>query len=147
MDFAIKMAIILLSPLILVESLNPEMLRYRRFEAYVERVLTRLEYSGHSPSIALHGMVKDRVPMLISLLISSYFSIWLGMDILFQNLSAVSTNCMRLLVDPNLHLSLNVKYSQIFSKISLGSCSIVAVWIEGIRESGFLLFDNRPFSG
>ena len=42
----------------------------------MDNVLTKCEYSAHSPSIELHGMLKERVPMLISLLINSYFSMW-----------------------------------------------------------------------
>ena len=86
------MAIILSSPRVWVESLNPDMLRYRRFEAYVDRVLTRCEYSAHSPFIELHGILRDCVPILTNLLISSYFSSWLGIDILVQNLLATRMN-------------------------------------------------------
>ena len=98
----------------------------------MDRVLTRWEYSVHSPSIELHGILKDCVPILTTLLISSYFSRWFGIEILCQNLSAVRMNWILLLVAPNLHLSSNERYSQIFSKISFGSCSSVAIGISGV---------------
>ena len=68
------------------------MLRYTRSEVYACSVLTRCEYSVHSLSIELHEMLRDYVSMLTTLLISSYFSRWLGIDILCQNLSAVRMN-------------------------------------------------------
>ena len=113
----------------------------------MDNVLTKCEYSAHSPSIELHGMLKERVPMLISLLINSYFRMWLGIDKLCQNLSVVRTNWFLLLVVPNLHLSSNVRYSQIFSKISFGNCSIDA--IGGSKSCVFFefLYESRPFSG
>ena len=55
-------------------------------------MLTKCEYSAHSPSIELHGMLRERVPMFINLLISSYFRMWLGIDTVCQNLSAVRMN-------------------------------------------------------
>ena len=80
----------------------------------MDSVLTRCEYSAHSPFIELHGILRDCVPILTNLLISSYFSIWLGIDIVVQNLLAVRTNWSLLLVAPSLHLSLNVRWSHIF---------------------------------
>ena len=74
--------------------------------------------SCHSPFNVLHGILNDWVPMLIILFIISYFNIWLGSDILCQNLSASRTVLILLFVAPNLHLSLNERYSPIFSTIS-----------------------------
>ena len=91
-DLAIRIAIILSSPLVWGELLNPDTLRYASCEVYGDSVLTKCEYSVHSPFIELHGMLRDCVPMLTTLLINSYFSRWLGIDILCQNLSAVRTN-------------------------------------------------------
>ena len=104
---------------------------------YVDRVFTRCE---------LHGIFKDCVPILINLLINSYFSRWFGIETLCQNLSAVRTNWILLLVAPNLHLSLNVRYSQIFSSISFGSRSSVATGISGVYWFLKSLYDSRPFS-
>ena len=64
----------------------------------MDRVFTRWEYSGHLPSIELHGIFKDCVPILINLLINLYFSRWFGIETLCQNLSAVRTNWILLLV-------------------------------------------------
>ena len=72
-DLAIRIAIILLSPLVWGELLNPDTLRYVSCDVYADSVLTKCEYSAHSPSIKLQGMLRDRVPMLISLLINSNF--------------------------------------------------------------------------
>ena len=91
-DLAIIIAIILSSPLIWGELLNPDTLRYASCDVNVDSVLTKCEYSAHSPSIELQGMLKDRVPILTNLLINSYFKRWLGIDMLCQNLSAVRTN-------------------------------------------------------
>ena len=91
-DLAIRIAIILSSPLVWGELLNPDTLRYASCEVYADSVLTKCEYSAHSLSIEPHGMLKDCVPMLTTLLINSYFKMWLGIDILCQNLSAVRTN-------------------------------------------------------
>ena len=55
-DLAIRMAIILLSPRISFELLNPDMLRCRRFDKYVHKLSLRFVYSGHLPSTELHGM-------------------------------------------------------------------------------------------
>ena len=91
-DLAIRIAIILSSPLVWGELLNPDTLRYVSCDVYADSVLTKCEYSAHSPSIELQGMLKDRDPMLTSLLISSYFKTWLGIHMLCQNLSVVRTN-------------------------------------------------------
>ena len=91
-DLAINIAIILSSPLVWGELLNPDTLRYASCDVNVDSVLTKCEYSAHSLSIELQGMLKDRVPILTSLLINSYFKTWLGIDMLCQNLSAVRTN-------------------------------------------------------
>ena len=91
-DLAISIAIILSSPLIWGELLNLDTLRYASCDVNVDSVLTKCEYSAHSRSIELQGMLKDRVPILTSLLINSYFKMWLGIDMLCQNLSAVRTN-------------------------------------------------------
>ena len=91
-DLVIRIAIILLSLLVWGELLNPDTLRYTSCEVYADSVLTKCEYSAHSLSIEPHGMLKDCVPMLTTLLINSYFKMWLGIDILCQNLSAVRTN-------------------------------------------------------
>ena len=72
-DLAIRIAIILSSPLVWGELLNPDTLRYVSCDVYADSVLTKCEYSAHSPSIELHGMLKERVPMLTSLLINSNF--------------------------------------------------------------------------
>ena len=72
-DLAISFAIILSSPLIWGELLNPDTLRYASCDVNVDSVLTKCEYSAHSPSIELQGMLKDRVPILTNLLINSYF--------------------------------------------------------------------------
>ena len=87
---AVRIAIILFSPLVWAELLNPDTLRYTSCEVYADSVLTQCEYSVHSPFIEIHGMLRNCVPMLTTLLINSYFSRWLGIDILCQNLSAVS---------------------------------------------------------
>ena len=48
---------------------------------------------------------------------------------------------------PNLHLSSNVRYSHIFSKISLGNCSIdVSGGLTSLVFFAFL-YDSKPFSG
>ena len=91
-DLAISIAIILSSPLVWGELLNPDTLRYASCDVNVDSVLTKCDYTAHSPSIELQGMLKDRVPILTSLLINSYFKTWLGIDMLCQNLSAVRTN-------------------------------------------------------
>ena len=91
-DLVIRIAIILSSPLVWGELLNPDTLRYASCDVNVDSVLTKCEYSAHSPSIELQGMLKDRVPILTNLLINSYFKRWLGIDMLCQNLSAVRTN-------------------------------------------------------
>ena len=91
-DLAISIAIILSSPLVWGELLNPDTLRYASCDVNVDSVLTKCDYTAHSPSIELQGMLKDRVPILTSLLINSYFKTWLGIDMLRQNLSAVRTN-------------------------------------------------------
>ena len=44
----------------------------------MDSVLIRCEYSAHSPFTELHGILRDCVPILTNLLISSYFSSWLG---------------------------------------------------------------------
>ena len=51
------------------------------------------------------------------------------------------------LVAPNLHLSSNVRYSQIFSKISFGSCSIDATGGSRLYVAFEVLYESRPFSG
>ena len=142
------MAIILLSPRISLESLNPDMLSCRRFEEYADRFSTRCVYSCHSPSMELHGIFRDCVPILINLLMISYLSMWFGIDTLSQNLSAVRTNRILLLVAPSLHLSLNVRCSQIFSNISFGRSSSVVAGALFILD-GYLtsLYDNKPLSG
>ena len=91
-DLAINIAIILSSPLVWGELLNPDTLRYASCDVNVDSVLTKCEYSAHSLSIELQGMLKDHVPILTNLLINSYFKRWLGIDMLCQNLSAVRTN-------------------------------------------------------
>ena len=63
--------------------------------------------------------------MLISLLSVSYLSVCLGIDIVCQNFAKVRTDWILLFTAPSMHLSLKVRYSQIFTISSLGRSSIV----------------------
>ena len=109
--------------------------------------MSRWFISGHLPSIELHGMFKECVPMLINLFTISYFSIWLGSEMLRQNLSVAKTNRILLLDAPNLHLSSKGRYSQIFSNNSFGRCSNVVVGISGLNCFLKSLYDSNPFWG
>ena len=74
---------------------------------YADMLSLRWSISCHSPFNVLHGMLSEWIPILIILLIISYFNVWLGSEILRQNLSASKTSLILLFAAPNLHLSLN----------------------------------------
>ena len=99
----------------------------------MDKFWSRWFISGHLPSIEPHGMFKECVPMLTNLFIISYLSNWLGSEILCQNLSADKTNWILLMDAPKLHLSLNGRYSQIFSNNSFGRCSNVVDGVSGLN--------------
>ena len=124
-DLAMRIAIILSSPRIPGVSLNPDMLRCWILDDLASRSSLKWICSGHSPLTELHGIFRTCDPILINLLSVSYLRVCLGMDIVCQNFARVRTDRILLFTAPNSHLSLKLRYSQIFTISSLGRSSIV----------------------
>ena len=119
LDLATNSARVLSSPLTVVDSLHPDKSRNSRLEAVYMVSLSSL-FSDHSPCTVLHGMLNDRVPFSIILVMTVYLKFCFGMFIFRQNSGIDRTKRNLLLVAPNLHLSLNVRSRPILLIISFG---------------------------